>query len=907
MDRQRASRFVLRLFFLSGLSGIVFEVLWIRIFTSILGSTTQSVSAVVTTFLLGLGIGTFAFGRLADRTRRHLALYGWLELGTAASALAAFWLFVHLDGLYAHVYRATGPAAARWIVFLFAFAVLTVPTSLIGGTLPVLVRHLARSAGETKSSIGRLYAMNTLGASVGSLGAVALVWAVGYRTGYHLCLLANVLAGLLALGLARATGPAPAVAEAAPGEPAAAPVAIVLPAFAISGFSALVYEVVWFRLLEFLLQGTMISFALILAVYLGGLGLGGSLFGSRGGSRSTDLLRLACLQGAIGILGMASLPFLAHVAESDARLVTIGCFLGTIFLLTLLFGGVFPLAGALYSGPVRLLGRSTGTVFSANNAGAVLGSISAGFLLIPRLGTSWTYFLASALNLSVAAALLLAVPERRRRFVAGGVLAALAAASLALWRSGDWVHRYYLGALAKPDLEIVEEKEGSLQTVLVLENAEGRRMLMGGPFHSGATVEPRRQTQRLQAHLPMLVHRDPRRVLEIGYGVGEILRTVLAYGPDRAVLVEIDENMTDMADRHLGKLSGHASRHDAVEVAILDGRHYLRMSEERFDVILSDSMILVSEASLRLYTLEHFQAGREHLAEGGVFLLWLPLNVGTRESEVILATFREVFPESLVWLPLAYNPYEAFVVGFRDRATIDLASFLERFERVAAPDLACFGWDDPAVFLGSFRGGPELLEELARGAEGIHSDMDPVLDFLVGVDAESMVARILDRDASGIFDRFDGRGAPAARLADLRERVAAMHRADAIYERGRVRYWSARRARGWLEGWEALSAPFVEALASYAGHPASRIALAEIEEKRGEHALAAGDAEGARARFEASIARNPSGVRAHEALASLALDRGDLEGARRHAEGARVLSPYSRIAARILDGDGESR
>ncbi|OJT22927.1 hypothetical protein BO221_18680 [Archangium sp. Cb G35] len=916
---------VLRLFFLSGLSGILFQVLWTRIFTFLLGGTTQSVSAVITAFMLGLGVGSYLFGRLVDGpARRPLILYGVLELGVSLSGLAAFYAFQHTGALYEALYTRAPQATVKWLVFLIAFVFISIPATLIGGTLPAIVRHAVTRSEGVKSALGRLYAINSLGSSAGAILMLGLVWAIGYEASYHVALLLNSVTGVAALVMARreargentdARYPHPVPlpegegisgteeARGSDGHGAqGASARVLLPAFALSGFCALAYEVIWFRTLDFLLLGKLATFACVLSVYLLGISLGSLVLSRWTPPRLGDLQLFILFELLLGLLGLITLPVLSMVSGLGQRPLTIATSFLLLFGMTLLLGGLFPLAGKLYAGPLRLLGRTVGNLYSANTLGSVLGSCLTGFVLIPWVGTSHALLLTAGLNLLIAVGVAMAAlrPLPRRPLAVG---VGLAAVGLMGWFSGDWLTRFYENAGLRPGFHVIAQSEGSLQPVLVAEDSHGERVLMGGPFQSGETVPARRQTQRLQAHLPMLVHSAPRRVLEIGYGVGELARTLQLYEPELLHIAELDEHMIPMAEQYFEALNEKASRRANVRVDVMDGRHFLKMSPDTYDVIMSDSMILASEGSLRLYTQEHFREARRHLNPGGVVLAWLPLNAGTTKALVILKTFQEVFPQSLLWLPLGLNTQEAFLIGFRDEARIDWEAWQRKFERVAKADLEGFGWGDPAVFFASFRAGPERLAEIASRVPLINRDMNPVLDFLPQEPPREIAAtveRLVAYEPDFIFEHL--RAPPGAQesLEPLRASVQRVHEADQHFLKGvaALDAFGARPPAEVLENAESLTAGFRQALEVYPAHPAAAVWTGQVLglAARVEPPL---EPERTRALLEEALRHNPTDLAATEALARLALQRGAHDEAQKYLARLRALSPYSRLALEI--------
>ncbi|HEX4620998.1 MAG TPA: hypothetical protein VH208_05455, partial [Myxococcaceae bacterium] len=328
------------------------------------------------------------------------------------------------------------------------------------------------------------------------------------------------------------------------------------------------------------------------------------------------------------------------------------------------------------------------------------------------------------------------------------------------------------------------------------------------------------------------------------------------------------ENMIPLADRYFSAINEGASQRPNVQVALMDGRHFLRMTPQTFDVIMSDSMILASEGSLRLYSLEHFHEGRRHLNPGGLMLVWLPMNVGVAKSLVIIRTFIEAFPESLLWLPFGENDQEGFLVGFRDDAQIDLDAWSQRFQSVAAPELALFGWDSPALFFSGFRAGPERLAELTRSVTRLNQDVSPVLDFLP-TESPAEVARLVraisEPDNGFIFSHL--RGDPAL-MARLRDELPRVHAADLKF----------------LDGVDGRDSPdaFRQALVIFPRH---RGACAWL-------AMTLDNLPPSQSTLEQAVQCEPFDATANQRLAELALARGDRAAARSYVEHIRAGNPY---------------
>ncbi|MBX3131054.1 MAG: fused MFS/spermidine synthase [Polyangiaceae bacterium] len=875
-------RSLIILFAFGGWSSLLYEVLWLRLFSSVLGSTTQSMSAVVTAFLLGSGIGALVFGKIADRSERLLRLYGKLELGTALTAALAFVLFFSAEGLSAALFRALDWSVFRWLLFAIAFTTVALPAMLIGGGLPVLTRAVLASGDSARVGLGRLYAAHTVGAALGALTSAQLVASFGYDVSYGIATVASATVGGVALWVGRHSR------FAVEADPPAATLTrgsnLVPAAIACSGFAALGMEVVWFRLMDFVWRGTLLSFALILFIYLLGLASGSAFVARR---RAHDDGWLARLQLALTLLlpctlAMASLGAAGEAERARTALVWLAIVFGTTFL----FGMTLPLAAELYVRRESSVGRDVGRVYAANLIGAVCGAFCAGFLLLPTLGTHRTVLLLSLLSASSALLAWRAGVGRRRL---GLPVAVVVASILGLGVSaGPWLRRYVERMVSTQDARLVHLQESELQILSVLEQPRGRRELRGGPHVSGSTDPVRRQTQKLQSHLPMLLHPQPRRVLEIGYGVGELLRTILRYEPDHVDLVELDPQMIDVANEWFTALNARASEDPRVKVHTLDGRAFLRLSQARYDVVMSDSMFLDSEGALRLYTIEHFRATRARLAEGGLVLVWLPLNLDDRAARTVLRTFREVFPQTLVWVPLLSNQVESFLIGFQGEAKVDGEQFRQRYARYAAPDLEHLGWGDPIPALVSFRAAPADLPALL-GDAGVNRDRKPVLDFMRDEPTFGLRDALLRVPTTALERHMlltPAKWSAVRQAKQAEARVSVPLRAIARTPTEQ-RHADAPRLR------EAL----LDARRLAPGHPAIESALGRLAAER---AVLNHEPEA----FSLALEHDPYNFRANEHFLEQAARRGDRDAARAHLSRMRLLEPYSTRARELAQRHG---
>src|SRR5437899_3886659 len=420
------------IFFLSGATGLVYEVIWVRLTGLIFGNTSQAISTVLGAFMAGLALGSWKLGKKADRTNNPLRMYGLLEIGIGLSAALVPLIFRALDTVYWAVVPSVSsvPGGALFVRFATSFAVLLTPTFLMGGTLPVLARFFTGDVDEVENKVGVLYALNTFGAAAGTMAA-ALVFIPGTgntRTTLSIAAV-NVAIGLFAVWMAegdrtlsesdtltRRRADLPSLDG---GERLSNPVSdrLVLLTLVVSGFVAMMYEVSWTRALSAMIGSSTYAFSIMLVTFLGGIALGSSMVGRRNPAATLGLLGLLQLgvgmRGIVFLIGYLAAPYLLIALirafyYSFPAILTIQFVLSAALMVfaTLCMGATFPVASQLYSSKVTILGRSIGNIYSFNTMGAIAGSLFAGFLLIPIIGTERTILAGLFFNAAMALLLL---------------------------------------------------------------------------------------------------------------------------------------------------------------------------------------------------------------------------------------------------------------------------------------------------------------------------------------------------------------------------------------------------------------------------------------------------------------------------------------------------------------------
>lgn len=676
-DRGRGA--ILAIFLLSGSAGLVYEVVWARQLVLVFGNTTQAISAILTGYFGGIAIGSVLGGRVADRIRRPLRLYGLVELVLVVVVLITPLLFRGLHELYRSSYASLEgtPTLLQLIRYGLALLALAPATVLMGATLPTLSRHLARNRRELGRSFGSLYAANTVGAVVGTLVAgLLLIEIIGLTLTLVVGAAGSASAGLAALALDRrrdrdveseAAAGAEVVAETAPvgatsevaGDPWLHRIAIAL-AF-VSGATSLGYQILWTRLLASGSGNTTYVFTLILAIFLIGIAVGAAVI-SRGMRRSIAtidtlgwiqlLIAAIVLAGTVILSGQVpAIPFVPRVILA-------------VLPATLALGATLPLASSLVGTAAGRIGRDTGLLLGANTLGAIGGTFIVPFLLIPTIGSIRAVVLLALLNVITGLSLLargadLSAVARRGLSIAGSGLAVLAAIALVVPNplvvdpGATRLHQ---------NSALLDSAEDEIAAVQAGGSGASRQLLVGGTGMTRLRVDA-----KLMTYLPLMSRPDAHRLLVICLGMGSAYRAGLQAGleVDGVELVPSVPSMLHWfysdADQVLADPRGR--------LAITDGRNFVELNTDRYDLITVDPPPPIeSSGTSVLYSREFYEASARRLTDGGVMMEWMPAAQSVDEFRSHVRTFKSVFPNVL----LAFSPHRQGVYMLGSSAPISL-------------------------------------------------------------------------------------------------------------------------------------------------------------------------------------------------------------------------------------------
>ena len=662
------------LFFLSGATALVFETLWFRQAGLAFGNSLWASSLVLASFMGGLAIGNGVAGRWGERLRDPLRAYGFLEFLIGVLGLGLVLLFPLLNALLAPVFRYLNawPWAVNSVRFGLAFFLMVLPAAAMGATLPVLVRELCARQRGFGDSLGFLYGLNTLGAMAGALaGELVLIENLGVRGTAGVAAVLDLGVALVVLRGARRWGaagrlsdPGPAV-TAKPHPLTRRALRLLLAAFMAGGL-LLALEVVWFRTLRLHILVTSVVFAVMLAVVLAGIGIGGFLGSRYSRLRRTDRLAAATalISGAAVVLTLTlyvSPAFGPDLAWSTFGWVFIGRAVWLMLLVCVLSGVLFTLLGTELHTELGSETRAAGYLTLANTLGAMLGALVAGFLLVPGWGVEASF---AILALGYGGVGLLALPWPPGGFVyleritltAAGVTFLLACA---LFPQGSVSARIFATSYepyTKDGSYLEELREGSNEIIFYLRaDRFGRpyyhRLVTNGHSMSDTSTLAQRY-MKLFVYLPVTLHPRPRRALLICYGTGMTAKALTNTASlERIDVVDISRDVVELGELVYPSPTDHPLRDPRVRVTIEDGRFFLQTTDERYDLITSEPPPPQGLGVVNLYSREYFQLTHDRLAPGGMATHWLPVfQLDQSDLRAIVRAWVDVFPESSLWV-----------------------------------------------------------------------------------------------------------------------------------------------------------------------------------------------------------------------------------------------------------------
>lgn len=754
------------LFFLSGASALIYQVVWVRMFGLVFGVTIFAVSTVLTAFMAGLALGSVYFGRLIDRDKDPLLVFAYLELGIGLFALLLPLFLKGLTYIYVNMHQHMPDSfyLRSLIRFVFSFLLLLIPTTLMGGTLPVLSKFFVRRLKKVGRDIGNLYSVNNLGAVVGCFAVgFFLIRTVGVRATINIAALINLLiAGVVFMARGYLKGNETVVESEDKDEITTVKeggglgesegqkypkyiVNLVLVVFAIEGFCALAYEVIWARILIAIAdEKSVYFFSTVVITFIFGLSLGSFIVAKFIDYKKNLLALLGFIEIAIGVLGVWLLPVFGRLPGLLARSIPMPeaswwlypgkeyfIFFLVMLVPTTLMGTTLPIVSKIYTTNLKGLGSRIGNIGCFDTIGSIFGSFVAGFIFIPFIGVAKAVILTSFINLSLGALLIFLHPFMKY----GAKLATALILVFVIIGTSNFIDpsgkdlRYW--QTKAPGDKLLYYKEGVSATVVVPHSSfyGMKQLAINGAVTAFAAYTDLR-VHKMLGYLPFLLHKEPKSALIIGLGMGVTAQSLIQPGIDEVDCVEICPEVVEAARNCFSNENRNVLDEPKINLIIEDGRNHLLTTNKKYDIITSNAIHV--RYSSNLYTKEFYQLCKKKLTKDGIMCQWLPTNwLSQREYQMLLKSFMEVFTHTSLW---CVNPDHTILLGAPSKPQIDYRNLLEKLKaQKSKQDLSAVHLDDPFTFFTQLVGNKE---DLADYVEGIppHTDDRPYVEFSRVVD-----------------------------------------------------------------------------------------------------------------------------------------------------------------------------
>jgi predicted membrane-bound spermidine synthase/tetratricopeptide (TPR) repeat protein len=755
------------LFFLSGMGGLIYEVVWARYLSLFLGNTAQAHTFVLATFMGGLAVGYFLFGKMADRAGSALNLYGWMEIAIGLFGALFVPLLGWLGSAYVSLVSRHGldsifAAPAKFILIAL---LLVVPTVLMGGTLPVLSRFAVRSLREVESQVGWLYFVNSLGATAGSLLAgFFLIRLFGLNLSIVVAVMLNLLAGLVALALRpwekgeRNSAVSPTALDDPP-RYSYTPwqIRIAILGIALSGGAALIYEIAWIRLLSLVLGSSTYSFSLMLAAFIAGIASGSFIVSRRWVARFEPYLLFALAELGVALSIILTLPFYERLpfyftlwANFFVRapqtfwiyqLIQFSICFFLMFLPTLFLGITLPLVSQVATPSLKRLGENVGNVFAANTVGTLVGAVAAGLALLPLLGIKRLIEIGVLINLLVGALALGVSPYLtwKKKTSTLGASFALFLFYLYLFpawdqnilSSGTFRMRGLSLAMTYNDFKrsrrekMLFYKDGASATIAVTQT-EDKHIILTANGKPEASTSGDLPTQILLGQIPFLLKPEARNALVVGLGSGITAGSVLRHPLARLDVVEISPEVVE-GSRFFASHNYEALKDPRLRLHVEDAKTFLKVTPQRYDIVISEPSNPWIAGIGNLFSMEFYQDVRKRLQPDGLVVQWIHTYEMTDDTlKLVLRTFTASFEHVTLWSSVSQD---LLMIGSKAPLQINYKESLARFnDAEVKKDLRRIGVESLPTILSSQVASDEGVRK-AAGKGRVNEDLFPILEY----------------------------------------------------------------------------------------------------------------------------------------------------------------------------------
>ena len=679
----------------SGLTALVYEIVWEKYLTLFLGASAYSQVVVMSSFMLGLGIGSYIFGRIAEKSKDHLQIYSIIEIGIGIYALLFPLILEFGETFYLHFVDIESPFSLVIIIkFLISFLIMMVPSILMGGTLPVLGQYIIRSKHKFGKKLSLLYFLNSFGAFIGCLlTGYFLIGNYGLRVTIYFASLMNIGIGLVVYLLRNQTDHSDVreVKENPNWQHQDKRIFTwqlklwLLIVIFLSGFTAMMYEVIWIRILSNVLGSTTYSFSLMLAVFILGISLGSLMISCIIDRFKNVLLSAFALEIFLILTICFSLPLINRlpyyfVKLSNSLVHTEGTFYifsilqslictAVMFPVSLFSGMMFPVFGMGLIRSGSGVSREIGSLYASNTFGAVLATLFTGLFLIPKIGTLNTIFVGLGINFLIVVIIVhLLHIKFYRKFLFSSIVAVvlllmyvkLPGINPNLFLASVFRHVNTTNYASfsdfvedtSQDYKILSYKEGMTSTIVVTEEASNgnRSLFINGKADASTSIYGDLLTQSLLGIIPHIISPGNERVLVIGMGTGNTAYTAsLPASVQQVDIVEISEAVVETLP-YFNSVNKGLESNPKVKIHIEDAKNFLSLTDSEYDVIISEPTNTWVSGIGNLFSTEYYHQISDHLNNNGVFVQWVQTYETSDDIILsILYTLNQVFPFCDIW------------------------------------------------------------------------------------------------------------------------------------------------------------------------------------------------------------------------------------------------------------------
>lgn len=659
-------------FFLSGGAGLILEIVWTKHLNLIFGSTTLSISTTVAAFMGGLALGSYFADKFLKRLINPIRSYGIFEILIGIYALiipSILGWFTSVQGeILSYFYE--NAFLYSIIRFVFCFVVLILPTTAMGATLPVLSSFYIRNISEGGRKMGILYAINTLGATIGTfIAGFYLLKALGVHKTNNLAAFIDIIIGTSMLLLSTGMKDSKSVEIDDKPDKGNSDVDWILVAVSlIAGIVSMCYQMLWTRSLSMVIGSSTYAFTIILTTFLLGIALGSFLFSRILSSRDDPLSDLILIFVGIGFTSLLTsiyidrLPFMVQRIMLIENFTPTHIFLGYFFVTALVvifpaigMGIYLPLLVHIAISDIKMVTRDIGRIYSANTIGNIIGSFLGGFIIIPFIGIQTGLKISVLTSISIGILLIyyfkryyIGKDIRNILFAVGVILITIFSPrwDVAKWSSG--MFRAYLargpynrGEYVTP--KVIFHKDGIVTTVTV-EYREGGMYSLKVNGKVDASNGSDMSTQMLSGLIPLLFNPDAESVAIIGFGSGTTSGTVARTTVKEVISIELEEAVIE-ASANFTSFNLEPLKSPKHRLRIDDGRNFILSTDRKFDVIISEPSNPWMSGASSLFTYDFWSKAAKKLNKGGIFCQWLQMyELSLNNIKILMNTFHKVFP-----------------------------------------------------------------------------------------------------------------------------------------------------------------------------------------------------------------------------------------------------------------------